>query len=393
MRVTLDARWIFREMSGVGVYTQELIRRLPRVGARHTWRLLFCDAGLRDRTVRAAGAGDLPNVETELVPCGVFSLRGQIEVPRRLRSTPPDVYHSTNFMIPYRAFPRARRRGARCVVTIHDVIPLVVPDHAPRSRKSRLMPLFRLLMREVGRRADAILTVSEASKRDICGTLGVPSERVHAIYNGVSLPVLPREPVARASRPAPDARRTVLYVGRADPYKNLVGLVRAFAALRERVAFPVRLKVVGAEDPRYPEPREWVRRLGLDGVVEWVGYVEPAGLVACYREADLLVHPSRYEGFGLQVIEAMASGLPVVCSRAASLPEVAGDAAVLVDPDDIEGFAGAMASVLTDPDRADAMRRAGMRRAAGFTWDRAAEATLAVYERLAAEAGTGGGRA
>jgi alpha-1,3-rhamnosyl/mannosyltransferase len=93
------------------------------------------------------------------------------------------------------------------------------------------------------------------------------------------------------------------------------------------------------------------------------------------------------------VIEAMASGLPVVCSRAASLPEVAGDAAVLVDPDDIEGFAGAMASVLTDPDRADAMRRAGMRRAAGFTWDRAAEATLAVYERLAAEAGTGGGRA
>jgi len=386
MRVVLDARWIFPEISGVGLYTQELIRRLPVIGREDAWRLLFADAGLRDRTLDTAGLRKAANVATELLDGGVFSLRSQVVTPRRLRAAAADVYHSTNYMIPLGAFSRTRRGRTRCVVTIHDVIPLVVPDHAPRSRKSRLMPVFRWLMREVARRADAILTVSEASRRDIVRTLGIPAERVHVVYNGVSVPRLSPGEAARRVRPGPETPRTVLYVGRADPYKNLVGLVQAFAALRERVRFPVRLKMVGAADPRYPEPLAWVRRLGLTDAVEWVGYLEPGALVDCYRSADLLAHPSRYEGFGLQVVEAMASGLPVVCSRAASLPEVAGSAAILVDPDNVEALTGAMASVLQDPARADAMRTAGLRRAAEFTWERAAEATLAIYRQVVAGA-------
>jgi glycosyltransferase involved in cell wall biosynthesis len=380
MRIALDARWIFAEISGVGTYTQELLRRMPRIGARHQFLILFDDRTRQDRILRETGIAGLPNVEARLLPYGVFSLQSQIRLPDLLLREASDVFHSPNWMIPLMAF---RRRGAhrcRCVATIHDVIPLLFPDHAPKSRKSRLMPIFRRLMIEIGRRADAIVTVSEASRADILSELRISGERatsVRAIHNGVS----------PAFRPPTDERRespvrTLLYVGRADPYKNVAGLVRAAAEVIRRAPFSVKLLIAGGPDPRYPEPQRLVRELRLEDKVHWLGYVEPERLVRLYQEADVLVHPSRYEGFGLQVVEAMACGLPVVCSRGGSLPEVAGDAALLCGVDDIVGFAEAALRVLTDPVLAGTLRRKGLERARQFTWDRAAEATLGVYEEV-----------
>ena len=382
MRIAIDARWIFREISGIGTYTCELIRELARLDAENDYLLIFCDAAVQARTLAETGADRARNFRAIRVPYGVFSPMSQLLLPWLLRRERVEVFHSTNFMMPL--FMGWGRGRPRCVVTIHDVIPLIFPDHAPRSKKSRVMGLYRRLMVMIGQRADRILTVSQASARDIIAQLHISPEhanKVEAIYNGVStqyapLPDLPEK--------APDAVRKILYVGRFDPYKNLAVLIRAFAAVRAQVGFPVRLVVAGAPDPRYPEAPRLAEELGVADAIDWRGYVTHGQLVSLYRECDVLAHPSRYEGFGLQILEAMASGLPVICSCAGSLPEVAGDAAVLRDPDDLPGWTGALAWVLGDPAQRQAMRRQGLAQAARFRWPETARAVLAAYRQAAA---------
>jgi glycosyltransferase involved in cell wall biosynthesis len=385
VRIAIDARWIFAEISGIGAYTRELLTHLAAADRSHAYVLYFHDPLLRDRTVAEAGLQAAPNFTPRLIPWDVFSPAGQLSLPGVLVADRVDVFHSPNYMIPFLAFPRRRsgNRRPRCVVTLHDVIPLKFPEHAPRSKKTRLFPLYRRLMREVGVRADRIIAVSQASRADAIRYLGIPppaSGKVVAVYNGVSDRFRPpfRKP------PKPDAEpRTVLYVGRADPYKNLETLVRAFAAARRRCAPPMRLTLAGSADPRYPEPMQLADALGLRGFVRWTGYLPDAELATLYQRADVLVHPSRYEGFGLQILEAMAAGLPVICSHAGALPEVAGDAAILVDPDDVEGFARGIVRVLLDPQAAAELAAKGLAQARRFSWSRTAAETLKIYEELA----------
>jgi alpha-1,3-rhamnosyl/mannosyltransferase len=315
------------------------------------------------------------------VPFGVFSPLSQLDLPLRLRREAVSVYHSTNYMIPLPAFPRHRRGRIKAVTTLHDVIPLLFPGHAPRSRKARLFPLYVRLMHDVARRSHAIVTDSNASARDIAACLHLGAEdraRLHTVYCGV-------EPRFRPG-PRPDAGaagpRRVLYVGRCDPYKNLETLLRAFAGVAAELREPVELLVAGPPDPRYPEAPALARSLGIADRVRWTGYLSDDELVATYRRADLLAHPSRYEGFGLQIVEAMACGTPVVCSRAASLPEVAGDAAILLDPDDVDGFRRAILDVLRNPGTAARLSEKGLRQAARFTWEATARRMLAIYEQL-----------
>jgi glycosyltransferase involved in cell wall biosynthesis len=380
MRIAIDARWIFPEISGIGAYTRELIRHLARVDGVNEYILLFHDPALRDRTVAEAELAGASNFTTQCVPHGVFSPLGQIALPPRLARWRVDLFHSTNYMMPL-LVPRSRK-GAKIkrVVTIHDLIPLVMRDQVRESKKARLFPLYRWLMTEIGARADAIVTDSRASAADIVRHLGIPradAGRVRTIYCGVAERFRGAGPRQPKSGIEP---RSILYVGRADPYKNLVVLIRAFAEARKTCAFPLSLVVAGAADPRYPEAGRLAAELGLADAVRWTGYLSDDELVALYQRADVLVHPSRYEGFGLQVLEAMACGTPVVCSNAASLPEIAGAAAILHSPDDVGGFAQSIARVLGSPDLAAKMSAAGLMRAAAFTWERAARETLAVYE-------------
>ena len=389
MRIALDARWIFEQMSGIGAYTAELIRALASVDRENEYVLLFNRASLRDRTVRDLRLGDAANVHTRVVPYGVFSPVGQWAMPRILRRLEADLYHSPNYMIPLLAFPRNRRGRLACVVTIHDVIPMIFPHHAPRSRKSRLFPLYRRLMREVGVRSHVIVTDSEASRRDVIRHLRMPSERegsVRAVHCGVSSRFRPPPAESRRGSASGDPAR-VLYVGRSDPYKNLVRLVEAFAAARSRCPFAARLLLAGPPDARYPEAGARAVALGLGDAVRWTGYLPDADLVRLYQQARVLVMPSLYEGFGLPVIEAMACGTPVVCSRIGALEEVAGDAALFVDPESVPDMAGAIGRVLTEPALASDLSARGLRRAAGFTWEATARRTLELYREAVAGAG------
>jgi glycosyltransferase involved in cell wall biosynthesis len=377
MRIAVDARWIFPQISGIGAYTVQLLENLAALDDCNDYLAVFRDSALLERTFAAPSLARSPRFRACLVPYGLFAPRNQWALPRLLKRERIDLYHAPNYMMPL--FPAVcGARHVRCVTTIHDVIPLAFPHHAPQSMKSRLFPLYRLLMRQVARRADAVLTVSQSSKRDIEHYLRVPArrrEKIRVVYNGVSEQFRPRS-VERS--PA----KTILYVGRQDPYKNLCGLIEIFAKVRRRIRGPLRLVIAGADDPRYPESARRAAELDVERDILRTGYLTPEQLVDAYAQADVLAHPSFYEGFGLQVLEAMACGLPVVCSQRSSLPEVAGEAALLVDPDDHEAFAAAIERVLTRPAVAHDLIGRGLEQAARFHWNKTARETLRVYEEV-----------
>jgi glycosyltransferase involved in cell wall biosynthesis len=382
MRIVLDARWIGATPSGIGVYAVELLRRLPALEPDWQFHLLFDDDALRERVLDQCGLADIERVSAETLPYGLFSIEGQIRLPRRLRQLRADLFHSPNYMIPYRAFPEgtAGRGAMRCVTTIHDVIPLLLRDHAPQSRKSRMLPLFRHCLRQSVRRSDAVLTVSETSRRDIIRVLNLgeaEAAKLLAVYNGVDARFTPLPAGAPRGRV-----RTILYVGRLDPYKHVVTLVRAFNELRRQMREPLHLLIVGPDDPRYPEARRVTADLGLAECVTFLGFIENDELAAAYQEAALLVNPSSYEGFGLQLVEAMRCGVPVVCSDGGAQPEIAGQAARLVPVGDTQALADAMREVLCDEALRARLIAAGLARAREFNWLRTARQTQDLYRRV-----------
>lgn len=386
MRIGLDARWIFKEITGIGSYTRELIQHLAGADHENEYVLIFADEALRDRALNHALPEKPANFSSVLAPFGIFSAASQIHMPGLLRRLGLDVYHSPNYMIPLRAFSRgSRARGAmRAVVTIHDLIPLIHPEYVPRSRKRRLFFIYKHLMREIARRANAIITVSRASRADVIKHLGMPPHRhnrVAVVTEGVSSRFRPLESFDK-TRNAP---RTILWVGRSDPYKNLAVLIQAFARLRSQIKIDARLKLAGPIDERYPEPEQLAKQLGVAEYIDRTGYMDDDALVRAYQEADVFVLPSLYEGFGLTVLEAMACGAPVVCSNKGSLPEVAGKAAVLVQPSDVVGFSEAIKRILLNPHEARKMRLHGIEHARSFTWDRTAEQTIEAYRMAMAQ--------
>jgi len=375
MNIALDARWIFRETSGIGRHTQLLIQGLQNLGSDHPFVLLFEDPELEEQ-VRAETKwqGD-----SMLLPYGLFELRNQLDLMNTLRKRDIHLYHSTNYMMPLRGVPRHRPGAVKTVITIHDLIPMVFRDHAPRSKKSRMYPLYAFLMRQVAARADAVITVSESSKQDVLERLHLPPShhaKVRVVYNGLDPVFFQEHGTARHDPPE------ILYVGRLDPYKNVPQLVTAFAEAMKKLPNGTRLRIIGPPDPRYPEAMNAARQLDIFPYMDWEGHVTDETLIQAIRRASVLVLPSEYEGFGLPVAEAMACGTPVICSDASSLPEVGGDAVRYVPSRDLFALVDALAEVMGNADLREQMSIKGREQARTFTADKMARDTLAVYEDL-----------
>ncbi len=221
---------------------------------------------------------------------------------------------------------------------------------------------------------------------------GVASERVIAVPNGVSEAFCPADAAAvaefRRRRGLPE--RFILFLGTLEPRKNLVRLLDAYAIWRRASQEPVVLVIAGGKGWFYETIFAHVARLGLEDTVLFPGFVPADELPWWYRAAELFVYPSLFEGFGLPVLEAMACGTPTITSRASSLPEVAGDAALLVDPEDTGELTDAIARTLSEPMLADELRVAGPRQASRFTWARTAAATAGVYRDVLRPSSRGG---
>ncbi len=370
MRIAIDYTAAVQQRAGIGRYTRELVGALLNLEeAREAHRYtLFAAAGGGHTP-----AGDLPPA----VRCRFLPLsdewaarlwhRVRLPIPVETFTGPIDLFYSPDFVLP------PTRRRTRTLLTVHDLSFLRYPDHfVPKLVRylSRVVP-------ESVARADRVLADSEATRADLVELLGTPPEKVEVLYSGVDARFRPEgepgEQERLRARYGLD-RPYVLSVGTLQPRKNYVRLIRAFARLSMS---GLMLVIAGARGWLYEEVLEEATRHG--DRVRILGFVEEEDLPALYRNAVLFVFPSFYEGFGLPVLEAMACGVPVVCSCASSLPEVAGDAALLVDPQDEEGLRGAMGRALEDDSLRREMTARGLARAAAFTWERAARQLFAAF--------------
>lgn len=299
----------------------------------------------------------------------------QTALAASLARTPGRVFHG-----PAHAMPLACPRLA--VVTAHDLSFVRMPAVFPRAQGMYL----RAAMRHAARRARAVIAVSAFTKAELLAVYGLPESRVHVVHNGVEAacrPLPPAEVAAwRAAAGLPE--RYVLAVGTLQPRKNLRLLLEAWPRLAARLPDAPPLVIAGAPGWGDTDLGGLAARLGVADRVRFPGFIPQAQLPLLYNAAAALALPSRYEGFGLPVAEAMACGCPAVVATGSSLTEVAGDAALHAPPDDAEAWAAALARLLSDDDLAATLRRRGLARAAAMTWERAAAATAAVYRSVSA---------
>jgi glycosyltransferase involved in cell wall biosynthesis len=358
LRILLDYRPALRQRSGVGEYVHELAAALARHVAASDTLTLF-SSSWKDRMDPAV----LPRARTidARVPVRLlnFAWHRLGWPPVESFAGPVDVAHAMHpLLIPSRCAAR--------LVTIHDLDFL---DH-PERTKAEIRRDYPDLARRHAQRADHVVTVSAFTAGEIVRRLDVAADRVTIVSPGAP---------AWAPRPRPRPDGPIVFMGTLEPRKNVGTLLHAYARLVTAVPSAPRLVLGGTATA---SAEGWLRDIAqppLKGRVEHLGYVEPDQRRDLYASASMLVLPSHLEGFGLPVLEAMTVGVPVIVSRRGALPEVGGDAAVAIEPDDVDGLAAAMRRYIDDPESAAAAIERGWRRSQAYSWDASARVLLDVY--------------
>lgn len=364
--------------AGIGRYTRELVRTAVAMGGGFSYVLFYAAGGIDPHSPYLVDMQQLcaatPRVRSVPIPLSprlltILWQRLCLPLPLEAFGGPLDLVHAPDFVLPPTRAP--------AILTVHDLTFLVQPDcFEPALQRY----LARVVPRSL-RRASLVLADSHTTRSDLERLAGVSPERSVVIYPGVAprfcpLPASTTEPARqRMGLPA----SFLLFVGTLEPRKNLVRLLEAYHLLRETAPPTLpSLVIAGRKGWLYEDIFATVARLCLESHVHFLDFVYDEMLPTLYNLAEVFVYPSRYEGFGLPVAEALACGTPVVTSAVASLPEVAGDAAVLVDPYDSTDIARGIARALAE---AQQLRVAGLRRARRFPWEQSARALLACYLR------------
>lgn len=290
-----------------------------------------------------------------------------VKHPLQLTCTDANVYHAAD---PRETLPIWIARRRPLVTTLHDLIVYEFSE----AFKRRWTVLSRIYLQFL-ESSDRIIAVSKSTKQDAVKNLDIPPEKIDIVYHGIADRF---EPILSSQLDVDLEDGSILMVGRPQPRKNHTGVTAALQKLEKR-GIDAHLYVVGATETDIEHLRDNVSL--VEKRIHPTGYVDDETLVGYYNAADIVAVPSYYEGFGFPVLEAMACGTPVVTSDRSCLPEVAGNAALIVDPDDTESIATAIETVLTDEERACALRRAGLKQAESFTWEQTARETKRVYQR------------
>lgn len=374
MRIGIDARFFGPSVgTGIGRYSQRLIEELEQIDRTNEYVVFLCNENIGSYTPTN------PNFSKALAPWRWYSLGEQRHFPSLIRRSNVDFVHFLHFNVPLIA-PRP------FIVTIHDLI----LSKYPTIRASTLEPVrywlkqlaYRVVIRTAINRAARLITVTEHTKNDIVTHFGYPPDRAVVTYEGFDAPIknpLPHSTLAKYGVSEP----YLLCVGNAYPHKNLERLVDAAVVIRTRGRHE-QLVLVGRDDFFYRRLKEYIRSKHAEGYILCTGYVDDDVLDIFYRKASLLVFPSKYEGFGLPGLEAMARGIPVIAARASCLPEVYGDAAEFFDPDSTDDIVCAIERTIDNEPRLQSLRRAGMERIRRYSWRNMAHETLAVYNTVGA---------
>lgn len=351
MRIAIDTQSTLGKKTGIGQCTAYLLDAMRRLAPEIEFVAL--NAG-QERVMR---------IPTRLQ-------WQQVEVPRRARAAKADLLHVPGFDAP-------RVKPCPVVLTLHDLIGMLFPQNLPpigRWYWSKWLPAS-------ARSADQIVVDSEATRRDVMTMLHIDAQRIHVVPLGVDERFSPSsaETVDAVRHKFHLPQRFILYLGTLEPRKGIDTLIDAVAALPAESALP--LVLAGKKGWYWDRIQGRIHANGLKDRVRLLGYVSDEELPALYSAASVFAFPSRYEGFGLPVLEAMACGTPVITTNVSSLPEVVGDAAILIPPDQPGVLTQALHDALSNTQVAQTLREAGLARARLFTWERAARETIAVYHK------------
>ncbi|MGH9136835.1 MAG: glycosyltransferase family 4 protein [Acidimicrobiales bacterium] len=385
MRVALNLEQLLQPApGGVGRYTATLATLLPtlRSSAGDPVTIVpFVARHDREAVRTALRSFALESLEPLVAPLprpvlyDAWHVLGRPSVERLLPGArDADVLHAPSLAVP-------PRRAIPLVVTAHDAAPLVHPETFPRRGRW----FHRRGLAAAARRADVVITVSNAAADELVEHARIPRERIRVVPNGVDLDAASDDDVARVrAQVGLDDSPYVFWVGSFEPRKNLGLLASAFARFVEKSSLPHRLVLAGPPGWVENEHETLAPLASLGSRVHLVGRVDDTVLRALFRGADLFVFPSRHEGFGLPVLEAMAQGTPVLCADIPALREVAADSARRLPLGDVDAWASSIEELVTDAAERARLQTAGLVRAREFSWERCVTATIAVYDEVLA---------
>jgi glycosyltransferase involved in cell wall biosynthesis len=367
MKIAIDVHSLGTQSGGNETYCRQLLRGLAYSPGGNQYELLYTHAvALRQESV-----GDPPFHFTPIQRNPVIRICAGL--PRLLARIKPDVFHAQYVLPPF--------VKTRTVLAIHDLAHEHFPEffHPIEARR------MKTLVPWSAKRASHIMTISEFSAADISRRFDLPRERITVAHLAASPDFHPRDKGQSQEHLAQKYSLSfpfILYVGRIQARKNLRRLVEAYARLRKQ-GLDAKLVLVGKKDWQSGQLLEKIKQLGLQNSVIFPGFVPFDDLPLFYNAAEVFVFPSFFEGFGLPVVESMASGVPTITSFGSSLEEVAGDGALLINPGDTDSITDALGKVLGDPGLRQDLAVRGLKRSKKFTAGNLAEKALAVYRSLA----------
>ena len=366
MRIGIDARLVHYSRAGIGQYILQLTRALAAINTEDEFVVL---QSRKDKSTIV----DQPNFRKGSLRTPPHHPLEQWVLPFEISPLGLDILHSPDFIPPF-------RRSCLSVITVHDLAFLLYPHFLTKESARHYSQIDQAV-----RRADHIIAVSHTTRQDTIRLLGASEHKISVIYeaaNPIYRPISDPEPLRRVREKYGIEGDFILFVSTIEPRKNIPMLLDAYRQLLDNYKQTVKLVIAGQPGWLFKDVFARVGDLRLNDRVLFLGRVPVEDLLGLYNTARMLGHPAFYEGFGLPPLEAMACGTPVVVSNVSALPEIVGDAGLLVDPEDVAGLTVAMWRVLADESLRQDMIAKGLKRAALFSWERAAQETMVVYRQL-----------
>lgn len=387
MRIGIDARIILNpekgDAIGAGHYTYQLIRHLLEIDKENEY-VLFFDFRVREKDVKKFSR---PNVKIKFYPFSDYKkyLPGaynEILGTATLVKENLDILHTTS---PMSRIPVSYR--GKTIVTVHDLAVYKVPDVFPRLASTKTRAVLNLMISK----ADRIIAVSKSTEKDICEIFKCPKNKIQVIYSGFDKRLFEESGIARERvlEKYGIKDRYILFLGTLEPIKNVVRLLEAYKIFRSnckrdnKVKCDWKLVMAGKNGWLSKDFKQVAKDLEIGKNVIFTGYVIGDDLVPLFKNADFFVMPSLYEGFGTTVLEAFATRTPAIVSNVSSLPEIADDAALFVNPLDVQDIANAMTKFAYDDNLKNEYREKGTKQLEKFNWDKCARETLEVYKSFA----------
>lgn len=354
MKIGIDYQTALGQKTGFGFYVENLVKNLEAIDKKNQY-ILFRPKSKEDFSTIRRFWWD------------------QFIIPAKALKNRVDILHQPAFAAPI-FYP------GKIIITVHDLIAMFIGSDIPfisRQYFGRWMPLTH-------KRADHIITISEHTKKDIINLLKIPEEKITVIPLAASQsfkPIKEKSRLAEIKNKFKTGDVFFLHVGTITPRKNLELIVSAFAELAKSDG-EAKLVIAGKKGWFYEKLHKIIKNLAIEKRVVFTDYITEEEKILLYNAATALVFPSIYEGFGLPPLEAMSCGLPVIASSASSIPEVVGEAGILLDPNDLEGWAQAMRQVIHLEKLRQKMSGDGLKQAKKFSWQKTAEKTIEVYEKV-----------